>query len=108
LYVKKLELDKDEAKLKQLRKSGLLEKKVLDDKRASKKRLLEITKGKEELYQQYIDEKLAIEKNIKLQELKERIKLNSARDRLLQQYGCNFVDITKNTVETRTLSSECL
>jgi len=44
LYIKKLELDKDEKKLKQLRKSGLLEKKILDDKRAAKNRILDITK----------------------------------------------------------------
>jgi hypothetical protein len=44
LYVKQIELEKDEKKLKQLRKSGLLEKRVLDDKKEAKKRLLEITK----------------------------------------------------------------
>ncbi len=107
LYVKQIELKKDEKKLKQLRKSGLLEKRVLDDKKEAKNRLLEITKWKEELYQEYINDKLAIEQNIKIQELKEQIKLNNARDRLLGQHGCDFVDLSKSTVESRSLSDKC-
>lgn len=107
LYVKKLELEKDETKLKQLRKSWMLERSVLDDKRASKKRLLEITKGKEDLYKKYIEQKLAIEKNIQIQELKERIKFHNAREKLLKTHGCDFVDITQNVFDTYSLSSEC-
>ncbi len=107
LYVKQLELQNDEAKLKQLRKSGLMEKNLLDDKRASKERLLEITQGKEALYQKYIAEKLTIEKNIKMNELKEQMKLNNAREQLLEKYGCDFVDLSQDTVEAKTIQGEC-
>lgn len=107
LYVKQLELEKDELKLKQLRKSWMIEKWILDDKRAAKERILEITKWKEELYQKYIDDKLAIERNIKIQELKERIKLNNARDKLLEKYGCDFIDISQNPSDARMLSDDC-
>ena len=108
LYVKKLELSKDELKLKKLRKTSMLEKSILDDKKTAKNRLLEITEWKEDLYKKYIKEKLAIEKNIKLRELKERIKLNNTRGKLLKKYGCDFVDISKNTVESRALFGKCL
>lgn len=108
LYIQKLELEKDELTLKQLRKSGMIEKSILDDRKAAKQRLLDITKGQEALYQQYIQEKLDIEKNIRIQALKENIKFNNARGKLLETYGCDFVDISKPTIEMRNLSDKCL
>jgi len=108
LYIEKISLEKNESQLRKLRKSLVIEKGILDDKRSSKERLLDITKGKEELYQQYISEQLSIEKNIKIKELQERIKLNETRKELLEQYGCEYVDITISTQESRALEGRCL
>jgi hypothetical protein len=44
LYKKQIQLSEDEQQLKVLRKQGVLEAGILDDKRASKKRLLDATK----------------------------------------------------------------
>jgi hypothetical protein len=44
LYLKKINLDKQERNLKKLRKLGIIEKKVLSDKKAFKERILKISK----------------------------------------------------------------
>jgi len=95
LYVKKIELQKSEDDLKALRKIGILEKNILDDKRSAKQRLLDVTKGQEELYDKYIAEKLDVEKDLKVKELREQIRLNNTKKQLLQKYNCEFVDMSQ-------------
>lgn len=108
LYVEKTNLERNENQIKKLRKALMIEKSTLDDKKAAKERLLEITKGKEELYQKYISEQLSIEKSIKVKELQEQIKLNETKKQLLEKNGCDFVDISVSTVESRSLEGKCL
>jgi murein DD-endopeptidase MepM/ murein hydrolase activator NlpD len=108
LYVEKITLERNESELKRLRKTLMIEKSILDDKKAAKTRLLEITKGKEELYQKYISEQLAIEKNIKIKELQEQIKLNETKKQLLEKNGCEYVDISVSTLASRSLQGKCL
>ncbi|NDK09481.1 peptidoglycan DD-metalloendopeptidase family protein [Candidatus Gracilibacteria bacterium] len=107
LYVKKLELQESENQLKTLRKQGILERNILDDKRSSKQRILEITKGQEELYQKYISEQLELERDIKVKELKEQIKLNNTKKKLLEKYNCEFVDIQVQQTEFSALDEQC-
>jgi len=107
LYVKKLELERQENELKVLRKQGILEKNILDDKKEAKERLLTATKGQEDLYQKYIAEKLEDEREIKEKELLEKIKLNNTKKELLGKYGCEFVDIGSGNTEFDALSQEC-
>ncbi len=107
LYQKKLELQESEDNLKNLRKQWILERNILDDKRASKQRILEITKGQEELYQRYIAEKIEIERDVKVKELKEQIKLNNTKKKLLEKYNCDLVDILEQETELSVLSDQC-
>lgn len=110
LYVKKIELWKQEDQLRALRKTWILEKSILDDKRAAKQRLLDVTKWQEELYRKYIDDKLEIERDVKIKELREQIKLNNTREKLLEKYNCTFVPISStemNPPELLELSSQC-
>ncbi len=108
LYIKKIELQKQEEQLRLLRKTWILEKKILDDKRAAKKRLLEVTQGQEELYKKYIDEKLAVEKDVKVKQLKEQIKLNNTKKNLLEKYKCEFVtDLSEESEDFLALSGQC-
>lgn len=107
LYIKKLELQKLEDDLKALRKKWILEKNILDDKRSSKQRLLDITKWQETLYQKYIDEKLEVERDVKIKELREQIKLNNTKKKLLEKYNCEFVDVLWESPEFLNLSSQC-
>ncbi|MCD5375104.1 peptidoglycan DD-metalloendopeptidase family protein [Candidatus Gracilibacteria bacterium] len=107
LYIKKLDLNQLENDLKILRKKGILEKNILDDKRASKQRLLDVTKGQEDLFQKYISEKLEIERDVKVKELREQIKLNNTKKKLLEKYDCEFVDTQSDLVAFDNLSSQC-
>ena len=108
LYIQKTSLEKEEVKLKQLRKSGVIEKKVLSDNKDFKKRLLEVTKWQEILYQKYIKENLEIQNNLKVKELQEKIKFNNAKQNLLEKYNCEFVDVVREKQKIETLSDQCL
>lgn len=108
LYLKKVELEDQQTSLKQLRKSLMLQKMVLDDKKALKQKILDVTKGKEDLYQKYITDQLDIEKNLKIKELQERIKFNDTKKQLLEKYGCPFIDLSIDTVFSRSLTGKCL
>lgn len=108
LYVKKIELEKQETSLKTLRKALMLEKKILDDKKALKERLLEVSKGEESLYKKYIEEKVKIEKQVKIKEIQEKIKFNNSKKKILEKYNCEFIDMSQDTVFSRKVSGECL
>ena len=108
LYKKQIQLNEDEEQLKALRKQGVLEKWILDDKRASKQRLLDATKGQEELYQKYIAEKLEVERDIKVKELRERISLNNTKKSLLERYNCEFVDLGSQDTQLLDISDQCM
>jgi murein DD-endopeptidase MepM/ murein hydrolase activator NlpD len=108
LYLKKVALENEETSLKQLRKALMLQKKILEDKKDLKKRILDLTQWKEELYQKYIGEKLQVEKEVKLKELQERIKFNNTKKTLLEKYGCEFIDLAQDTVFSRGVTGKCL
>ncbi len=108
LYIKKIDLEKQESLLKNLRKNLILNRKVINEKMDFKKELLSTTKWKQSLYEKFIGDKLELEKSIKLKAFSEKIKFESIKDWLLEKYWCEFVDIWKNTVWLRTLSDTCL
>ena len=108
LYIKKTALEKQELNLKQLRKSWVLENKVLNDNKNFKERLLEVTKWQEKLYQKYISENLEKQQALKVKELQERIKFNNARESLLDRYNCDFVDVSREKEKTKNLTDQCL
>lgn len=108
LYVKKIDLQKQETSLKTLRKALMLEKKMLDDKKWLKERILEASKGQESLYQKYIADKIELEKNLKLRELQETIKFNNTKKKILEKYDCEFIDLWDDTIFSRNLSWKCL
>lgn len=108
LYLKKVDLEKQEVDLKKFRKLWIIEKKVLDEKKAFKERILEVSKWQQSYYKKFVYDKLEIEKTLQLKALREKIKFNSIRNNILKKYNCEFVDISKNTVESRALSWKCL
>jgi len=108
LYMKKVKLTKQEWSLKTLRKMWIIEKKVLSDKKAYKEKILEVSKWKQSYYSKYIYDKLEIEKKLQLKSFKEKIRFNAIRNDILKKYNCKFVDVSKNTAESRALSWKCL
>ncbi len=109
LYVKKIELESQEKTLKNLRKSLIIEKKVLDDKKEFKERILEITKWKETLFRQYVQDRLWVEKKLKIKELRATIIFNNAKNKLLEKYNCEQVDLSKVEDDlTLNMTPRCL
>jgi len=108
LYMNKVKLSKQESSLKTLRKMWIIQKKVLSDKKDYKKRILDISKWKQSFYKRYINDKLDIEKKLQLKSFKEKIKFNAIKDEILKKYNCKFVDVSRNTAESRALSWKCL
>ena len=103
LYLKKVSLEKQEQNLKNLRKQWVIEQKILQDKKNFKENILDASKWKQSFYEQYLAEKVRLENEVRLNAIKEQIKLNSARNQILEKYDCNFIDVTENTSEARAL-----
>lgn len=108
LYVEQQDLEESSARLKKLRKDFLIKKKALDDKKEFKQRLLDESKWKDSLYKKYIESQMEIEKDLKLKAFKEKLKFNEISKEILWKYGCNFVDVSKNTPELRSMTQECI
>jgi len=108
LYSEKQELEQASARLKKLRKDFIIKKKILEDKKKYKEKILSVSKWKNSLYLKYIKDKINIEKKLRIRALWEKIKFNNISKSLLGKYWCKFVDITKNTREYRNLTPKCL
>ncbi len=108
LYIEKLDLEKQEENLKKLRKLWIIEKKELDDKKAFKERILEVSKWQQIFYEKFVKDKMDLEKKLQLEKFKQKIKFNAIKDQMLQKYNCQYVDITQNTAESRWLVGKCL
>jgi len=108
LYLKKIQFEKQEENLKIFRKKAILTNKILSDKKKFKERILDVSKWKEDFYKKYIENKIEIEKAVKLEAFKQRVKFNMVRDDILKEYNCEFVDIENNKEKTDNLSKVCL
>ncbi len=108
LYIKKIELDKEQENLKKLRKLWIIEKKVLDDKKNFKIRILGISKWQQSFYKKFISDKIQVEKNLQVKIFKEKLKFNIIRNNILKKHNCEFVDLSKNSTETKWLNWKCL
>lgn len=107
LYIKKLELEKNEKDLKQMRKIAIIDRKVLNDKKEFKERLLTVSKGKQALYENFIQDKIDIEKTVKLQAFKEKIRFEKVQKDILEKYNCEFVDLSIAENQTINLTEKC-
>jgi murein DD-endopeptidase MepM/ murein hydrolase activator NlpD len=107
LYLKKLELERNEKQLKQIRKISVIDSKILNDKRDFKERLLTVSKWKEALYNTFIKNKLDVEKKVKLQAFKEKIRFDKIQKDLLGKYNCEFVDFANVDEWDVQLTEKC-
>ena len=107
LYIEKKNLESETTTLKKLRKSFIIKKKILNDKKNFKEKILDVSKWKESLYKKYIKDKIKIETKLKIKAFGERIKFYNTSKKILWKEGCKFVDVSKNTPESRILSEKC-
>jgi len=73
LYLKKVNLEKQEEDLKKLRKTWIIEKKILADKKTFKERILTVSKWQQSFYQKYVYDKLQIERSVQIKAFKEKM-----------------------------------
>lgn len=107
LYIEKLELEKNELELKQLRKIAIIDRKVLSDKKEFKERLLTVSKWKQELYETFIQDKIDVEQKVKLQEFTEKVRFEKIQRDILEKYDCEFVDLSIPSNQSVELSDKC-
>lgn len=103
LYRKKVELNKQKIHFSLLRKQQLIATKNLNDKKKFRENLLSISKWKEKEYNKYLKEKLEIEKKLVASSVREKIKFANVKKQILSKYNCKFVDVSKNTAESREM-----
>jgi len=108
LYIKRISLEKQEDNLKKMRKLSIIESKSLKDKKEFQNNILTASKGQDALYKKYIQDKVNIEKQLKVKAFKQQLKFNSIKNKLLDQYGCSFIDVSKSSVEEANISAQCL
>lgn len=107
LYIKKLEFEKNEKELKQIRKIEIIDRKVLNDKKEFKERLLKVSQGKQALYENFIQDKIDVEKKVKLQAFKEKIRFDKVQKDILKKYNCEFVDLSIAENQIINLTEKC-
>ncbi len=108
LYTQKQALEESSIRLKKLRKDFILKRNILESKKKYKEKILKVSKWKNSLYLKYIKDKIKIERKLKLRAMAEKIKFYSISKKILDKFGCKYVDITKNTREYRNLTPKCL
>lgn len=108
IYVKKMELESNQSSLITLRNHLIIEKKILDEKKDFKQRILDMTKWKEELYRKYIKDKIEIERKMRLKELKESIIFHNTKNRTLKENNCEYVDIINDQEKLYKMPSKCI
>ncbi len=108
LYSEKQDLEASNVRLTLLRKNLIIKRKILEDKKKYKQKILSISKWKNSLYLKYIKDKINIEKKLRIRALWEKIRFNNISKSLLWRYWCKFVDISKNSIDYRLLTPKCL
>lgn len=96
LFVKKLDLEKKYNELKKEKEQELLFKKEQQEKREFRQRILDFTKWKQELFEQFIQEKVENDRKLKIKILQNKIKLIKQKSELLSKYNCKYID--SNTI----------
>ena len=107
LYISNIELEESEKELRILRRNGIIEKNLLDQKRESREYLLSVSRGQEVLYQRYIDDARQREQGLRVRELRERVSINNTKRSLLERFDCEFVDLVAEPTRLSTLSDQC-
>jgi len=107
LYVEKKGLEKETTDLKRLKRVFDIKKNILEEKKDFKKNVLEISKGKEDLYKKYIQEKIEIEKWLKLKVSNERTKFFKTTKKILWDYNCEFIKLKNLNLEQSGLTEKC-
>lgn len=92
LFVKKLDLEKKNKEVKETQSQELIKRRSLLEKRDFREKILTYTKWQEELFQEYVKEKIQIDNNLKIKIIQNKIKLREQKQEVLAQFNCNYID----------------
>jgi len=92
LFVKKLDLEKKNKNLKNTKSQELIKRKSLIEKKQFREKILDYTKGQEELFTQYVKEKIKVDTTLKIKIIQNKVKLKDQKSELLAKYNCNYLD----------------
>ncbi len=107
LYIEQISLKKSEIESKKLRKQLLIQKWLISQKKEFKEKLLKISKWKQQIYQNFIADKVEDEKKIKNKEFIARLAFIRNKKELLKKEWCYFVDFSKIDPKQINLSEKC-
>ncbi len=92
LFVKNLDLQRKSEELRESKKEELLKRKSQLEKKSFREKILAYTKWKEELFQEYIKDKISIDNKLKIKILQNKIKIKEQKQELLSKYNCDYID----------------
>lgn len=89
LFVKKFAYEKWLKEFEWLKKEEEIEETMLAEKKELKWKLLDISKSKDQKYEEYIKERLSKEKTLSLKIIEEKLSLDEKEREVMTKYGCN-------------------
>lgn len=92
LFVKKLDLEKKNKNLKNSKSQELVKRKSLLEKKEFRTKILDYTKGQEDLFAEYVKEKIKVDTTLKIKIIQSKVKLKDQKSELLAKYNCNYLD----------------
>lgn len=92
MFIKTLALEKNTENAKNLRKQELIKRKWQIEKKDFRHKILEYTKWKDEVFQQFIKEKQSIDRSLKIKIIQNKVKLNEQKKEILSKYNCDYID----------------
>lgn len=92
LFVKKLDLEKKNKNLKTSKSQELIKRKALLEKKEFREKILDYTKGQEDLFAEYVKEKIKVDTTLKIKIIQNKVKLKDQKSELLAKYNCSYLD----------------
>lgn len=104
LFVKKVSLEQDNKNMTILKEQEIQKKKESKEKKDFKIKILDYTKWKESLFQNYIEQNQEIEKNLKMKILENKIKLILQKKDVLKKYNCKYDSMIDSKIKDVDIS----
>ncbi|MDD4151401.1 MAG: peptidoglycan DD-metalloendopeptidase family protein [Candidatus Gracilibacteria bacterium] len=107
LFLKKKELQAKQTKLKDFRAEQIVQKNTLIQRKTLRTKILDITKGNQAKYEEYIKGKLDEEKAVQMKMLRERIRYNNVKKDFYKEYKCPNVDPETGDITGTNIGDKC-
>ncbi len=93
LFFKRIELQNAITKTSLAKKEELIKRKSILEKKELREKLLEFTKGKQAEFQEYIENKTRLDRELKIKILQNKMVLRGQKQSLLDTYNCEYINL---------------